>query len=356
MQMHERLQKAWLAEGRYRTTHRTLTFTDQGLELGKGTLLVKFIQDQWDRRSLDIEGQEERILALLSVAWDTPMPDGILQHFHSASRALSKGEMVQACLHLAYTGLQPLDHDSDSFRLLFIADGFLEAGLTGNEIRKAWGLGRSKFRKDGHDVSGEARDDHGRWVEDGTSGADGENTKLDYIRQKIADALQNKKAIAIVGGAADSISRGAMKSLFRDFQNAHPGVQVEYFTHDEGSRLSAWLNEQSQLNGSSDAVAVVGHSYGGDTAASEVADGTKVGALITLDPVSRFPPNLKDVTKNAGTWINVNANSDNADGKDNGDTVAHWGGKWGRDPIGSATQHYNANIHHTGVRGLLLSP
>ena len=42
--MHERLQKAWLAEGRYRTTHRTLTFTDQGLELGKGTLLVKFIR------------------------------------------------------------------------------------------------------------------------------------------------------------------------------------------------------------------------------------------------------------------------------------------------------------------------
>jgi cell wall-associated NlpC family hydrolase len=147
MQMHERLQKAWLAEGRYRTTHRTLTFTDQGLELGKGTLLVKYIQDQWDRRSLDIEGQEERILALLSVAWDHPMPDGIITHFHSASRALAKGEMVQACLHLVYTGLQPLDHDSDSFRLLFIADGFLDAGVSGNQIRKAWGLGRSNFRK-----------------------------------------------------------------------------------------------------------------------------------------------------------------------------------------------------------------
>jgi len=92
MSLHEHLEKAWLAEGRFRTTHRTLTFTDQGLELGNGTLLVKYIQDDWDRRSLDIDGQEERILALLSVAWDHPMPDGILQHFHSASRALAKGE------------------------------------------------------------------------------------------------------------------------------------------------------------------------------------------------------------------------------------------------------------------------
>ena len=147
MELHQYLEKAWLAEGRFRAAHRALTFTDQGLELGKGTLLVKFIQDQWDRRSLDIDGQEERILALLSVAWDHPMPDGILRHFHSASRALAKGEMVQACLHLAYTGLQPLDYDSDSFRLLFIADGLLEAGVSGNDLRKAWGLGRSNFRK-----------------------------------------------------------------------------------------------------------------------------------------------------------------------------------------------------------------
>ena len=35
MQLHEYLEKAWLAKGRFRTTHRTLTFTDQGLELGK---------------------------------------------------------------------------------------------------------------------------------------------------------------------------------------------------------------------------------------------------------------------------------------------------------------------------------
>jgi|GEM_PF-3020587 len=147
MSLHEHLEKAWLAEGRFRTTHRTLTFTDQGLELGNGTLLVKYIQDDWDRRSLDIDGQEERILALLSVAWDHPMPDGILQHFHSASRALAKGEIPLACIHLAHTGLQPLDHDSDSFRLLFMADGFLDAGISGNELRKAWGLGRSNVRK-----------------------------------------------------------------------------------------------------------------------------------------------------------------------------------------------------------------
>jgi|GEM_PF-5752338 len=172
MQLHKRLEQAWLAKGRFRTTHRTLTFTDQGLELGKGTLLVKYIQDDWDRRSLEIDGQEERILALLSVAWDHPMPDHVLDHFHNASRALAKGETTLAYIHLAHTGLQPLDHDSDSFRLLFMADGFLDAGISGNELRKAWGLGRSSFRKDGHDVSCEPRDRCGEWTTGGAASKD----------------------------------------------------------------------------------------------------------------------------------------------------------------------------------------
>ncbi|HVI51658.1 MAG TPA: hypothetical protein VM661_10645 [Candidatus Sulfotelmatobacter sp.] len=77
MSLHTYLKKAWTEEGRFRTTHRSLTFTDQGLEIGNGTLLVKYIHDEWDRPTLDIDGQEERILALLSVAWGSPMPDGI---------------------------------------------------------------------------------------------------------------------------------------------------------------------------------------------------------------------------------------------------------------------------------------
>ena len=68
MDLHDRLEKAWLDEGRYRDTHRTPTFTNRGLEIGNGTVAVKYTHDEWGRRVLDIDGQEERILALMSVA------------------------------------------------------------------------------------------------------------------------------------------------------------------------------------------------------------------------------------------------------------------------------------------------
>jgi len=147
MELQDRLEKAWADEGRYRDTHRTLTFTKRGLEIGNGTIVVKYSRDDWNRRVLHIDGQEERILALLSVAWDHPMPDGIIEHFHNASRAFSKGELSLAHIHLAYIGLQPLEADEENLRLLFMAEGFLRAGVPGNEIRKAWGLGWSNFRK-----------------------------------------------------------------------------------------------------------------------------------------------------------------------------------------------------------------
>jgi len=143
MQLNERLEKAWFSEGRYRNTYQRLTFTENGLEIGNGTVVVKLARDEWDRPALAVDGEEERILALLSVAWEKPIPDWVIDHFRSASRALSKGEITQAYIHIAYTGLQPLMPDPETLRLLFFAEGFLDAGISGNEIRKAWGLGES---------------------------------------------------------------------------------------------------------------------------------------------------------------------------------------------------------------------
>jgi len=172
-------------------TIQSLTFTDQGLELGNGTLLVKYIRDAWDRQTLDIEGQEEAILALLSVAWDRPMPDGILRHFHGASRALAKGEMVQAYIHLAFAGLPPLERDSERLRLLFLAEGFLEAGLSGNEIRKACGLGRSGFCKSNslHVPAGSPQG--GQFAPKGGRGGGGQAQRSVRIRN-VADIIESK--------------------------------------------------------------------------------------------------------------------------------------------------------------------
>lgn len=49
MHLHERLEKAWLTQGRFHHTHCALTFTDRGLELGNGTLVTPLIKDAYGR-------------------------------------------------------------------------------------------------------------------------------------------------------------------------------------------------------------------------------------------------------------------------------------------------------------------
>lgn len=377
MDLYDRLEKAWARQGRYRETYRTLTFTENGLELGNGSVVAKLARDDRERPILAIDGNEERILALISVAWDQPMPDGIIEHFHRASRAFSKGDLSLAYICLAQTGLQPLEQDEDSLRQLFLADGFLKAGISGNELRKEWGLGRSnaflhsrghiprRLRKDNdnHYPAGTPDSKGGEFApKDGTSGKYGENVQKSYIRQKVAEALQGKKAIALVGGAMDGTVDGPILGMLEKFKQENPGVEVKYFTNDgkpldpnDTEDLSTWLSKQGKTFGS-DNIAVVGHSWGGDTAAKAVANGNKVGALITLDPVSDFPPNLGDVKSNANTWINVNANptpEKEAEPGLHGNFWANNFGKWGNDPKDIADHHYNANINHADIRSFL---
>ena len=193
---------------------------------------------------------------------------------------------------------------------------------------------------------------------DGTHGDYGDNTKLEVIKKQIYEALKGKKAIAIVGGAGDKWFSESILQFLKDIKNKYPGAKVEYFTHDQDDELKKWLNEQGKTYGS-DSVGLIGHSWGGDTAATVVAHGAKVGALITIDPVSHFPPNLEDVKANTKNWINVNANPDKVDRAQEsgpGNIIAGLGGAWNDDPKGYADHHYNANINHADAWKVLLSP
>ena len=198
---------------------------------------------------------------------------------------------------------------------------------------------------------------------DGTSGTYGDNTRLEVIKQQIYEALKNKKAIALVGGAADRTMNGPIKNIIKYIRQQYPNAKIEYFTNDQDHELREWLKEQGRAYGS-DNVAVVGHSWGGDTAAAAVASGAKVGAIITIDPVSLswFRPDMENVRKNSKTWINVNANPNETmramDGKLLGiigsNDIAGVGDSWDDAPNGHADHHYNANINHTDAGDLLL--
>lgn len=188
---------------------------------------------------------------------------------------------------------------------------------------------------------------------DDTSGRYGDNAEIAYIRGKIETALAGKSAIARAGGAMDRTMDGPMISMLPYFKPLHPRADVQYFDHADAQGIRDAI---ARAGGAAN-VALVGHSYGGDTAAQVVADGAQVGALVTLDPVSHNPPSFQAVRANAGgVWINVNANPDRsrrAAESNMGNFVAGMGGAWDEDPRGSADQYYNANVNHAEIHELM---
>lgn len=135
------LYKAWDQAGRFLSPHSRMRLTEDGLTLGASTVIAPLGRDEWERPILKIDGNEERILALLSIAHDQPILPNVLGNLRNASRCLCKGELVLAYIHLAFTGLQPVE-DTDAPRRLFMAKMLLDDGVRGNELRKAWGLGK----------------------------------------------------------------------------------------------------------------------------------------------------------------------------------------------------------------------
>ncbi|MGH6837876.1 MAG: hypothetical protein ACREDT_03585 [Methylocella sp.] len=101
------------ADGAPRHLHRQMTVTEQGLLLGDGTLLAKMADD-----GLRLEGEEERILTLLAVAYGRNIPAATLGSFRRASKHWQSGDKCLAAIHLAQNGLGKLDA-AGAYRLQF---------------------------------------------------------------------------------------------------------------------------------------------------------------------------------------------------------------------------------------------
>ncbi|MGH6838379.1 MAG: hypothetical protein ACREDT_06200 [Methylocella sp.] len=86
--------------GALRHLHREMTVTEQGLLLGDGTLLAKMADD-----GLRLEGEEERILTLLAVAYGRNIPAATLGSFRRTAKHWQSGDKCLAAIHLAQNGL-----------------------------------------------------------------------------------------------------------------------------------------------------------------------------------------------------------------------------------------------------------
>ncbi|MGH6839211.1 MAG: hypothetical protein ACREDT_10525 [Methylocella sp.] len=116
-----------------RHVRHEMTVTEQGLLLGDGTLLAKMEGD-----GLCLEGEEERILTLLAVAYGRNIPAATLGSFRRASKHWQSGDKCLAAIHLAQNGLGKLDA-AGAYRLSLAAK-LIEVGMTPRELARELGL------------------------------------------------------------------------------------------------------------------------------------------------------------------------------------------------------------------------
>jgi len=93
-------------------------------------------------------------------------------------------------------------------------------------------------------------------------------------------------------------------------------------------------------------IRVIGHSYGGDTAATVVSRGHHVDVLVTVDPVGLSRPSLDVVAANSGLWINIDSAGG---GFSQANIIAYLGGAWDNAPSRYSNRHYRVKLDHADV-------
>jgi hypothetical protein len=134
------LEKKWAVQIGSRAFRCRMEITGEGLALGAETLLAKMAPAAVGGASgLVLNGQEQRILALLSVAYGRSVSVSVIGAMRKASEHWSRGDKLLSHIHLSYTGLPPFKDSEQAFRL-FAADELLKAGIAPRILMEALGL------------------------------------------------------------------------------------------------------------------------------------------------------------------------------------------------------------------------
>jgi hypothetical protein len=113
-------------------------FASEGLLLGAGTVVVAA---EGPRRLRNLQGQEARVLALLSAAYGKAVAPSVVGNITRAAEAWSEGDDCLAYIHLAHARLPTLQEPYDAARRLFIVDGFMKAGTSPRAVFEAFHFG-----------------------------------------------------------------------------------------------------------------------------------------------------------------------------------------------------------------------
>ena len=113
--------------------------------LGAGTVLAMAGLDRSGRAEPTLDGIEEGVVALLSVAYDAMVSRSALDHIRRASDQWRRGDTCLALIRLAYTGLPRLRDPAEASFRLFLADRALTDGVTPRNLLKACGIDVESF-------------------------------------------------------------------------------------------------------------------------------------------------------------------------------------------------------------------
>jgi hypothetical protein len=136
----DQLRRDWEARVRTVSIEPAPGITDAGLVLGAGTVLARRITGRQGRSALAIDGNEERILALLAVAYGRAVEAETISAIRRASEQYARGEIALALIHLARAGLPGLADPKDAARRLFIGDALLQDRLTPRDLLEMSGI------------------------------------------------------------------------------------------------------------------------------------------------------------------------------------------------------------------------
>ncbi|CFU06544.1 YD repeat-containing protein [Burkholderia pseudomallei] len=142
-----------------------------------------------------------------------------------------------------------------------------------------------------------------------------------------------------VGGFGDG-SSGIVQGFYSTYHQKNPDSSY-YSWKDEAAILKDIANTPE-----GDPIHLIGHSYGGDTAAKAAMKACrKVDLLITIDPVSRHRPDMQSIASSVGTWVDVDAEGGNPFQPSN--FISGLGGAWNGAPSGIADSYIQDNgVNH----------
>jgi hypothetical protein len=181
MQNIDALERDWRDRKLGRPLHREMTFTQAGLALGRGTLLAEF-EKEGLARGLAFDGEEARLLSLLTAAYREPLAGGVIEKIRRAGAFWRAGEKALAQIHLAFLGLPKID-EADAYRLS-LAETALEKGVSSSDLMKALGFPRAardieKYNPDQPRVPAGSGRESGQW----TSGDGGSGQRQTFVQR-----------------------------------------------------------------------------------------------------------------------------------------------------------------------------